>query len=563
MSPKKNREPQVAIVITNVRGAKLLRDCLDSVIKTAYGAFEVVVVDSQTSGISSFLKAKYPDVKVVHFDEDIGAAESHNVGVALAAASSKYVAFLDNDVVVTPDWLKSLVDLLERDESIGIAGSLSVKMSGGADLTGGFLDVSGRTRWPEIKAADKVVEVFEHRGNAFLVRKDLYNLVGGFDGHYFLFYDVADFCLRVHRAGKRVVVLPTSVVYHGVSVAARKTREPLLHRPTYYLTRNRIRFVVKNFPSNVLPKSTMLIVWQSFLSFFNALEGRRINVVLSMFRAFVYAAVHMNEILRARRVNTFRPSRQTFRVVCSLDYGGSLLAVGFPSSIRMFVRLVYRPIRKLVRWAKTTMLDPVLNWGSLVFRKISRRPVLVFVGDSIMRGYFPVVQRVLEEEGLSKMCWTRLEDTTTSVAFLEGMEELVLRHNPDVVVFNCGLHDLKRFGKPVVEVPIEQYGRNLRAIVQRLKGGTAAKLIFVTTPPVIDKRVEEVVRHLRDVKDYNEKALAVMKEEEVEVLDLFKVIMENDWYRCLGPDGVHMTELGDQVLGVATAAKISEYVKKR
>ena len=116
MSPEENREPinkvipsnllhtrtepQVAIVITNVRGTKLLRDCLDSVIKTAYGAFEVVVVDSQTSGITSFLKTKYPNVKVAHFDKDIGAAESHNVGVALAAASPKYVAFLDNDVVM-------------------------------------------------------------------------------------------------------------------------------------------------------------------------------------------------------------------------------------------------------------------------------------------------------------------------------------------------------------------------------------------------------------------------------------------------------------------------------
>ena len=209
------------------------------------------------------------------------------------------------------------------------------------------------------------------------------------------------------------------------------------------------------------------------------------------------------------------------------------------------------------------MLDPVLNWGSLVFRKISRRTVLVFVGDSTMRGYFPVVQRILEEKGLSKMVLTRLEDTTTSVAFLEGIEELVLRHNPDVVVFNCGLHDLKRFGKPIVEVPIEQYERNLRAIVQLLKGGTAAKLVFATTTPVIGKRVKEVVRHLRDVKAYNKKALAVMKEEEIEALDLFKVIMENDRYKCLGPDGVHTTELGDQVLGVATANKISEYVKKR
>lgn len=89
MSPEKNREainkvmpsnllhtrtePQVAFLITNVRGTKLLRDCLDSVIKTAYGAFKVVVVDSQTSGISSFLKHAPSDV--IRFLQERGLGE--------------------------------------------------------------------------------------------------------------------------------------------------------------------------------------------------------------------------------------------------------------------------------------------------------------------------------------------------------------------------------------------------------------------------------------------------------------------------------------------------------
>ena len=238
---------KVSVVVINARDKEWLGRCLDSLVKTDYPDFEIIVVDCQTPRIKEWIAEHFKDVILVHFEEDIGPSASHNVGAAKADSSSRYLAFLDNDTTVEPSWLRELVRVIHNDKEIGIAQPkiLKMGMEDRLDHTGLAIDALGTwctTLNMKEENFNEVLEVFAASLAACIVKRDVFDEVGGFDDEYFIYDDDTDFCWRARLLGYRVIFTPLARVSHSGQIA--KGLQP---RKLFHGVKNRGYTLLKNY----------------------------------------------------------------------------------------------------------------------------------------------------------------------------------------------------------------------------------------------------------------------------------------------------------------------------
>lgn len=195
-------------------------------------------------------------------------------------------------------------------------------------------------------------------------------------------------------------------------------------------------------------------------------------------------------------------------------------------------------------------------------------PKVVLIGDSIRLSYAPIV---IEELRGSATVVSPKPNGGDSNNVLKHLEEWVINEQPDVVHFNCGIHDTKKFkqtGK--FQVSPEQYAKNLREIVTRIRKDTDAVVLFATSTPILDDRAARV-RADRDyellnasIEQYNAIARKVMKELKVPVNDLNAVLSKPEPPLKTGElivaDGVHLTDQGRRMLGHRVADNVSKHL---
>jgi acyl-CoA thioesterase-1 len=173
-----------------------------------------------------------------------------------------------------------------------------------------------------------------------------------------------------------------------------------------------------------------------------------------------------------------------------------------------------------------------------------RLPRVLLIGDSISIGYTPAVREMLKGKYNVHRIPTNGGPTSNGVKNLDkwlGTDE-----KWDVIHFNFGLHDLKIMeptGKH--QVPLDEYEKNLRTMVERMKK-TGARLIFATTTPVPEGKLNPP-RRFGDVAEFNAAALKVMKEEGVAIDDLNAAITPRI-AELQNPHDVHYKPEGYKVL---------------
>jgi lysophospholipase L1-like esterase len=186
-------------------------------------------------------------------------------------------------------------------------------------------------------------------------------------------------------------------------------------------------------------------------------------------------------------------------------------------------------------------------------------PKVLIVGDSISMqgGYFPgVVERLGDRYDVVH----NPGNGSDSANVLAHLEAWVSAAEPDIIHFNCGLHDLKfDREKHTNQQPPDVYERNLRQIVAWLKANTQARLMFALTTPVNEQwhhANKPFDRRVADVDAYNAIARKVMSEAGIPIDDLHRVIANADPDTCLKQDGVHMNAKGNPLLADAVAGAI-------
>ena len=183
-------------------------------------------------------------------------------------------------------------------------------------------------------------------------------------------------------------------------------------------------------------------------------------------------------------------------------------------------------------------------------------PKVVLIGDSIRMGYAPLVAKRLDGKAVVVSAKPNGEDSGN---VLRNLDEWVIKEKPDVVHINAGLHDLKLKDKSY-QVPLAEYEKNLKTILERIRQETKAKVIFATSTPILDnlhaQRKAGFDRFEADVQKYNTAAVAVMKQAGVPVNDLHKLIEDGGKGKLIGPDGTHYTPEGYEILAAAVTNSI-------
>ncbi|MEP6776454.1 MAG: glycosyltransferase family 2 protein, partial [Chloroflexota bacterium] len=216
--------PSISIVIPTYNNLSLLLECLESVYKLEYprDLLEVIVVDNASGDRTpEAIATRYPNARLVQLDSNTGFAPACDRGAQEAAG--EYVAFLNNDAVVAPDWLNALLDALRTggEETVCAASRILSRDGADTEYSGASSNLFGAGRpesisgWPDLPApATTGTPVLFASGGAMLIRRDTFLEVGGFDPSYFAYFEDVDLGWRLWVLGYRVVYAPNAIVRH-------------------------------------------------------------------------------------------------------------------------------------------------------------------------------------------------------------------------------------------------------------------------------------------------------------------------------------------------------------
>lgn len=254
--------PDLSIIIVTWNGRQHLEACLTAVAAQQRVDAETILVDNASSdGTTDFVRSRFPWVRLRTLERNRGFAGGNNAGAG--EAGGRYLAFLNNDTIADPLWLRTLRDGLDEARRVALATSRVVYMHDPAivDSAG-----DGMTRWggafkrlhgaPAAEAMESR-EVFGACGAAFIIAKSVFEEIGGFDEDFFLSHEDVDLSYRAQLRGYRCRYVAESVVRHrGSSSIGRASRLAVFHGQRnlewVYVQNTPMALLVRTFPGHVL-----------------------------------------------------------------------------------------------------------------------------------------------------------------------------------------------------------------------------------------------------------------------------------------------------------------------
>jgi len=247
----------LSIITINYNGLKDTCDLMDS-LPLEDTSLEVIVVDNASKHNEAVqIEQRYPHVKVIHSDRNLGFAGGNNLGIQVALG--KYLFFINNDTVFRDKRLEvrgeidSLIQRLESSEEIGmVCPKIRFTWDHHPIQFAGYTPLSritvrnqaigcGEADYGQYDTAHPTP--YAH-GAAMMVKREAIEKAGMMPECYFLYYEELDWSLMIRRAGYTIWYEPACTIYHKESQATGQD-SPLR---TYYLTRNRLLFVRRNSP---------------------------------------------------------------------------------------------------------------------------------------------------------------------------------------------------------------------------------------------------------------------------------------------------------------------------
>ncbi len=217
---------KVSIVIVAHNAGEYLEDCLGSIFRQSYTDLEVIWVDSaSTDGSVQRIRDRYPQVQVLALAANAGYRRGINTGAR--EARGEYLVVCNQDTMLHPQWLAQMVASVESDPAVGIVAP-KILLFDRPDLineAGNTLHYSGlygsRGLGAPASQFDKPEPIAAMSGCCFLVRRDLWQRLGGFSEDFDRFdtgwhasYEDVDLAWRAQLAGHMVVYCPRALMYH-------------------------------------------------------------------------------------------------------------------------------------------------------------------------------------------------------------------------------------------------------------------------------------------------------------------------------------------------------------
>lgn len=286
----RTRYPLVSIITVNYNQSEVTCALLESLNKTTYPNLEVIVVDNNsTEDNPDIIKERYPNIVFIKNPINYGFAAGNNFG--LMRAKGEYVFLLNNDIEVPPSFIEPLVDKLEQHPEIG-AVSPKIKFYYQPDT----LQFAGYTPFHPVTMRNTAIGYWEKdkgqynedretpftHGAAMMVPMRVVKEVGLMSYIFFLYYEEADWCARIAKAGYKMYYVHNSHVLHKESVSTGRI-SPL---KIYYQNRNRIVYLRRNIQGSDFIKAVgyQLLVAIPKNAFKFLIKGK-FNLFLAYYRA--------------------------------------------------------------------------------------------------------------------------------------------------------------------------------------------------------------------------------------------------------------------------------------
>ena len=218
---KAENNPLISIVILNYNAGDLLIDCIDSIQKSNYKKFEIIVVDNISKDKShKKCKEKFPNIKLIENSENLGYCEGNNVG--LRVTNGEFVVILNPDTIVDPSWLSELLQayrkngdgiyqpkfLASTDHSMLLSTGNMIQIFGfGYSRAKGDIDKKQYENFEKIDFAS---------GTCIFTSKKIIEEIGLFESFLFAFHDDFELCWRGALIGINSFYVPSAIVYHPI-----------------------------------------------------------------------------------------------------------------------------------------------------------------------------------------------------------------------------------------------------------------------------------------------------------------------------------------------------------
>ncbi len=292
----------LSIIIVNYNVKEFLQNLLHSITKSAGRIkYEIIIVDNASNdGSVEFIKEKFPGVKLIANKENLGFSKANNLGLAIA--QGKYLLLLNPDTLLREDTIQKMMEFFESAPDAGLAGCKILNPDGTLQLAcrrsfpgpwTSFCKVTGLSSlFPSSKIfarynltyldENQTYEVDAISGSFMMMKKDVYEKVGGLDEEFFMYGEDLDLCYRIQKSGYKVYYVHSTQIIHYKGESTK--RSSFDETKVFYDAMN--LFVKKHLSGSFLVE----IILHSAITFrkFFAFLGRRKLIFVSTLLDFIF-----------------------------------------------------------------------------------------------------------------------------------------------------------------------------------------------------------------------------------------------------------------------------------
>ena len=266
------KESLVSIVVLNYNAGKLLLNCIESIKKSSYQNIEILVVDNISSDNSQIeCKKKFPDIKLIQNDENLGYCGGNNEGIK--KAEGEFIIILNPDTIVETNWIDELLNAQkEFGDGLYQPKILSLNEENTIQSTGNMLHIFGfgfaRDKGNKVSEKKEEIEKVGYAsGTCLFTTRKVLDKIGLLDEFLFLYHDDLDLGWRGAQIGINSFYVPKSKIYHVESYSLKWSSKKF-----YWLERNRKYCLLTHYSKDTYQKMKFslilvdLFVWTFYFS---------------------------------------------------------------------------------------------------------------------------------------------------------------------------------------------------------------------------------------------------------------------------------------------------------
>lgn len=272
--------PELSVILVSFNDWIHLEKCLQSLLAVAPEKnLEVVVVDNNSSdGSPGLVKDRFPEVKLIRNEKNLGFAKACNLGIQ--ASAGEFILFLNNDTIVNVQVLSVLLEKIRENPLIGavgpalLSGQKTYQVSFGKKvdffsefIQKGFFNLYNAKK---LRSDSKARDVGWLSAACLLARRKALEEAGCFDENYFLYFEDIDLCYKIKQSGWILRFLPQAHIIHfgGTSTSAVKISS------RYHYRKSQIYFYRKH-NSRLSQSLLWLYLWLNFNFSPSLVHGRK------------------------------------------------------------------------------------------------------------------------------------------------------------------------------------------------------------------------------------------------------------------------------------------------